>query len=1195
MKHKVFFFPAIFVILMFFCCFNGILYGFSGNSNNNISNSSSGDFGNDNIISTASAMPATNSKLSQGKTLKIATDISGIYRVNYSDLTSAGLISAPVSSSNIALYGNRAGILSRINDSTLYDDLQPLPIEMHDDGDGTFNQGDYFIFYGQSPLLWEYTDDTLRPFKHQFNFYSNHTCYFVSASANETPKRIQNMATVTATPQITISSFTDYILHENEIKNICNSGLNWVGELFSANGVTESFSFNLPDIDLSENVIYSVQTAVADYSSSTRNASFSLTVGQQEFPVNTPSAVSDCAGLLSATVKIPATSSSVRLQLTYNKTIAGGGYLDFIEIQYTRSLVFPRSGEIIFRSPKAIGKIARYNISGASKVWDVTDPLSVKAYTIDQNSFTANTADHLQEYVAFDGTGYHTPIFLGITDTQNLHNAANPDLIIVSHPDFIEQAEKVSQIHRERDGIDVLTANVQFVYNEFSSGSKDPSAIRLLAKMFYDRYKQDSITYKKPRYLLLFGNASVDPKDINGTTTDFVPTFETYRSTDRLGVSFSSPMEDAFAYLDYDEGNTDITGSFKETGVMDIAVGRIPAKSKAEAIDATEKIDIYTSPYYLPNSINPFKTGNFGSWRNTVTFIADDNDGFVESYEGTQFGFGPSIYTNFPNINFEKIYSDAYRKVSTSVASKYPEAHQAILDRINGGGLFLGYIGHSGWSGCADEGLMSVNDIDELWETTYSFPIMFFSSCSASPFDRTDQNSIGEQAVLFPHGGAIAVIASPRENFKNYIEKIQADFVASLVTQNETKDKTIGDAFLYAKQRVKNLSGFRFVLLGDPALRVPLPKYNVVTTHINGVPVTEEFDTLSAYSTITVDGYISRGSISGNDTFTEFNGILQVSVFDKLLTEQTLGNPYSKGGAPNPIINYLTQKNLLYQGQAIVTNGVFSFAFIVPKDISYNYGFGKISYYAYSDSLGDASGYFNEITVGGFNNDVTPDTLAPEVHLYIDHNGFIDGSTVGKLPHLYAEISDRYGINTTGTGIGHDMELIIDGDEKNPIIVNRLFQYKTGSYTEGNLSYPLHLQTGKHTAKIKVWNVFNISATASIEFQVNDNEKFQVFDFYSIPNPVRTGNNIAFYFSHNAEEKLSRCEISVYNLMGTRITGFTYDLSSNHGYIVGPLNWNFANSGGALLQKGLYIVSVKVITESGFSAKTSDKIIFVGQ
>jgi hypothetical protein len=1149
--------------------------------------------------STVSALPATNSKLSQGKTLKIATDVSGVYRVNYSDLVTAGLITAPVPSDKIALYGNRTGVLSRINDSTLYDDLQSLPVAMYDGGDGTFGQGDYFIFYGQSPLLWKYTGETVRQFKHIFNPYSDYTCYFVGISANETPKRIENAQSVTATPQTTISSFTDYILHENEIKNICNSGLNWFGESFSGNGANLSFSFSLPDIDLSKDVVYSVQTAAIEYSLLAQNASFSLTVGQQEFPVSDPSAVSDCAGLLSTTVATRATSSSVRLQLTYNKTTAGSGYLDFVEIQYTRSLTFPRNGEIIFRSPQAINKVALYNINSATanlKVWDVTDPLSIKAYTVNQNSFTADAENDLREYVAFDGSGYHTPIFLNITDTQNLHNAANPDLIIVSHPDFIEQAEKVAKIHRERDGIDVLTANVQHVYNEFSSGSKDPSAIRLLAKMFYDRYRQDSITYKKPRYMLLFGNASVDPKGKNGTTTDFVPTFETYRSTDRLGASFSSPMEDAFAYLEDNEGNTDINGNLQEIGTMNIAVGRIPAKNKAEAIDATEKIDIYTSPDYLRNETNPFRAGNFGSWRNTVTFIADDNDGFVEGYESTQFNFGPSIYTRFPNINFEKIYSDAYRKVSTSVASTYPEAHQAILDRINGGGLFIGYTGHSGWSGCADEGLMSVNDISELWETTYSFPIMFFSSCSAAPFDKTDQNSIGEQAALLPHGGAIAVIAAPRENFKNYIEKIQADFVASAVTQNETGDKTIGDAFLYAKNNAKRVSGFRFILLGDPALQLPLPKHNIVTTHINGVPVTEEFDTLSAYSTITVDGYVSRNSIAGgsnNDTLTEFNGILQVSVFDKIITEQTLGNPYSKGGAPNPVIDYPVQKNLLYQGQAVVTDGTFSFTFVVPKDISYNYGFGKISYYAYNDSnnaLGDASGYFNEITVGGFNNAVIPDTLAPTVRLYVDQSGFINGSTVGRLPHLYAEIYDKNGINTTGTGIGHDMELVIDGDEKNPIIVNRLFQYKTGSYTEGNLSYPLHLQPGKHKAKIKVWNIFNISATATVEFYVSDKERFQVFDLYSIPNPVRIGsNNAAFYFSHNAEEKLSHCEISIYNIMGARVTEFNCDLSNTYGYAVGPLTWNAATP----KHKGLYIVSIKVITESGFSTKISDKIIFV--
>jgi hypothetical protein len=1143
---------------------------------------------------TTVAQPTQNSKLSSGKTLKIATDVSGVYRVNYSDIVSQQLATAPFPSNKLALYGNKAGVLSRINDSTLYDDLRVLPIEVFDGGDGVFGQGDYFLFYGQSPVLWQYTGDTNRPFTHIFNPYNDYTCYFISINENSTPVRIEDQPSSTQTPQEIISSFTDYLLHEKEIKNLCSSGLNWFGEVFSSNGTSLSFPFTLTGIDLSKPVICAVQTAVEGYNISSQNASFSLSIGQQQFPVTTASAVSDCAGLLSATVKTQITSSNLQLQLKYNKTVAGGGYLDFIEVQYQRYLVFPRNGEILFRNYTQ--NISQYNISQANsnvKVWDITDPLSVKNYG---TKLTENTLSFISEskssneFIAFDLNGTRTPIFLGITDTQNLHASANPELLIVSHPNFIQQAEKIAAIHRERDNIDVAVMDVNKVYNEFSSGGKDPSAIRLAAKMFYDRHKADSTAHKQLKYLLLLGNGSIDPKSISGTITDFIPTFETYRSTDKMGSSFSSPMEDAFAYLDNDEGNTDISGILREAGTMDIAVGRIPAKTTAEAINALEKIDIYTNPKYLQNTINPSMPGNLGNWRNTVTFVADDNDGFVESYESSQFGFGPSLYTNFPNINFEKIYGDAYRKVSTSVASTFPEAHQAILDRINNGGLFLGYIGHSGWSGCADEGLMSINDIESFWGTTYGFPIMFFSSCSAAPFDKSELNSIGEQAMFLAHGGAIAVIASPRENFKNYIERIQADFVASLVTQNETNNKTIGDAFLYAKQRAKNTSGFRFVLLGDPALRIPLPKYQVVTTHINGVSVDEDFDTLSAFSTITVEGAISN---NGN-ILTDFNGMLQVSVFDKIKTEQTLGNPHSKGGAPNPIIDYLVQKNLLYQGRAEVKNGLFSFSFIVPKDIAYNYDYGKISYYAYSDSSGDASGYFNEIIVGGFNNNVTPDTLAPTVRLYIDHNGFIDGSTVGKLPHLYAEISDRYGINTTGTGIGHDMELIIDDDMKNPIIVNRLFQYETGSYTKGNLSYPLHLSAGKHKAKLKVWNIFNVSATAEIEFEISNKEKFQIFDFYTIPNPVSISrNNASFYFSHNAEEKLAYCEISIFDIMGSRVTSFKYNMSNNYGYVVGPLSWNGRSMGNAPLRKGLYICHVKVVTAGGFEAKTSDKIIFV--
>lgn len=440
---------------------------------------------------------------------------------------------------------------------------------------------------------------------------------------------------------------------------------------------------------------------------------------------------------------------------------------------------------------------------------------------------------------------------------------------------------------------------------------------------------------------------------------------------------------------------------------------------------------------------------------------------------------------------------------------------------------------------------------------------------------RPTRQDIGRgKAVLHPDGGAISIVASTRSASVGTIEYVQHDFLIGSLDRRDGQHPTIGDAFLTCKVNNRHRSGCGiFILLGDPGLKTALPRYDIRTLSVNGIPVEASIDTLKAFSRITVTGQVEHNG----QRVEAFNGTVQIKIFDKASHLKTLGNSQSRGGF-NQVVEYELQNSQLYRGSAEVKDGQFSFTFIVPKDIAYYYGPGKISYYAYSDSAGDAGGAFTDLTVGGFNPDIEPDTTAPVVRLYINKNNFLPEAAGGTSPVLYAEISDRYGLNTTGVGIGHDMTLVIDGDYKNAIVVNDLFTYNTGSYTDGSLTYPLTLPEGEHTIELKAWNIFNVSGTGILKFGVNTSDKFKVTALRASPNPSPNGGEVNFYFTHNGVGHIDRYELQVYDLYGNRVATFEGRETSSYGYSVGPLTWA---TGTADLRKGVYVVRVVAYNREG--------------
>lgn len=1120
------------------------------------------------------------SVLALGQSLKVAVAEEGVFKIRYEDLAQNGLLSQSIPSYKVALYGNAAGMLPFFNGAGIYDDLSPLPIQMNDGGDGIFGPGDYFLFYGQSPHRWSYNEKS-REFSYTRHHFSDSTFYFVSLNA-ELEHRLESSSVTEGTGE-SLTWFPEHIHYENDLVNICNGGLDWLGEIFTFSNSNRKLNMATPDpVSGRKGILYAATGA----QSTGGTASFRIQFNQSTLNIHHgPTAGNDVAYDAASTQdSVEVSSGTSTVNISFSKTgTTNNGYLDYLSLVYPRHLRL-NGASLFFRHTQTISHAARFSIEASpnTQVWDITDVYHIASIPVHSLNgkieFNVNPDNTLHEYVAFNAELCPAPAFKSLAQPQNLHQLADIDYVVVTHPLFLEQAHEVARLHRERDGYSTCVATTEQVYNEFSSGAKDPSAIRL----FLRHLDLHSDSLHKPRYLLLFGAASYDYKGILGTLTDFVPTLQ---SSGTLSEGAGDPLEDMFGYLADEAGFTVSMNSWNSKGNLQVAIGRLPVRSVEDARNVVEKIDIYSFPHYISDPAQSSLSGNFGSWRNETVFVTDD--GFESAMEG-QILRNDYIQNNLPYIHVNKLYSDAYERTSSSTTARIPALENAIKSFVENGCLFLGYEGHSGWDAWSDEKILT-NSIIDNWKKSYTYPVIFASSCSFAYFDQINKLSGAERAMLRAHAGAIATIASSRTATTGAIEEVQRCFVEKFISKTNGKPNTIGEAFLYAKTSSSNSQLKKFVLLGDPGLKAALAKNQVQTLHVNGKPVeSPDIDTLKALSPITIEGRIVTHE---SDPMNHFNGKLSVKVYDKAIKKQTLGVYDARRPGYNTPVSYTDQNSIIFQGETEVRDGQFSFSFIVPKDIQYNYGNGRISYYAYNDST-DANGSFDGVIVGGINPEAVIDTTAPIVDLYINKNTFL-GGTVGASPSLFAEISDEYGINTTGAGIGHDMTMVIDGDHKNAISVNNYFRYTTGSYRQGTLTYPLDLAPGRHTISLKVWNINNVSTTKEITFNVNASDKLKIFNFKATPNPVR-GEYVDFYFNHNSKNGgIEKCTLSIFNLQGARIAEFNYTMSDLSGYTVGPLRWNLCGNGNKRVQAGMYVCYIKATDAQGFVVHKDLKLIVV--
>ena len=1105
---------------------------------------------------------APSSALASGKWVKIQIEDRGIYKLTYADLRGMGF-SDPA---KVSVHGNGGCMLDEDFSNPYIDDIPAVPVWRGDD---------YLLFYGCGVINWAY-DKSTESFVHTNNPYSNYGYYFLTDATGT--KEMESVASA-AGASLKVTTFDDYRLHEKDLVSVNNSGRELFGEAMDMT-LSRDFSFTgITGITNDDGKIALRFIAKP----TTGNGSVSMSVDGEKLLEKTiaqsgssGSETYTMARLVYEVVDWKGDKgTNVKVNVRYGQLGHKNVHLDYIRLQMKRELQ-PYGVCTFFRSLASVGNASRFVIQNANTntmVFDVTDKLNPKQMETELSgnelSFSI-PAGTLREFALVQrNQAFPSPEVVGDVTNQDLHALPQTDMIIIAQPGLTAQAERLAEAHRTRDGLTVQVVTPDAIYNEFSSGTPDATAYRRFMKMFYDRQTSEE---DAPKYLLLFGDGAFDNRFItsgwqNVTTSNMLLTYQTEESLNER----SFVIDDYFGFLD-DSNN----GKELMSARVDIGIGRFPVRTLAEATNMVNKVI-----GYMDNK-------DTGSWKNNVCFVADDGssaDGYMINHADQADRLGEYINTSHPEFLVNKIYFDAYKKDVSGGLATYPDVKTNIQKQLKNGLLLINYTGHGSTTAWSDERVLTESDITQ---STYTrLPIWITATCDFCRFDAS-VTSAGEQVFLNKVSGGIGLFTTTRVAYSTPNFEINDNLIRNLFEKKNGRRLTLGEV-MKATKRALGSSRYKlgFALIGDPALKLAYPEYRMQVTAVNGNPVTDEPVDFKALQKITVEGEVLNAD--GN-VATDFSGLLNPTVLDSRVSYETLDN--NKTGNT---FKYTDYSNILFIGNDSVRAGKFSFTFTVPKDISYSNEFGKMNLYASDETNNlEAQGAYLNYRVGGTDDNAEDDHDGPEIRvLYMNDSTFVNGGQVNTTPFFVARLWDKSGVNITGSSIGHDMMLIIDGDPSLSFNLNSYYELIPGKDGEGIVKYLLPALTpGIHTAEFKVWDIQNNSTTYEFEFEVVEGLKPYLLELTATPSPAR--EQVEFHLFHNRPESQLTVGIMVYDMMG-RLQWKHQETGASELFKSYTVTWDLTNNRGGRLRPGIYIYRAAISSGGSKEATDAKKLIILAQ
>ena len=798
------------------------------------------------------------------------------------------------------------------------------------------------------------------------------------------------------------------------------------------------------------------------------------------------------------------------------------------------------------------------------------------------------------DYVAFhtaeaaaapdlSGGTFPTPDYVYAITNQDHHADTAVDMVIIipTTQKLLTQAERLKALHEQQDTMRVRIVPADELFNEFSSGTPDANAYRRYMKMLYDRAENEA---DLPRYLLLMGDGAWDNRMLSSSWTAYSPDdfLLCYESENSYNATTCYVSDDYYCLLDDGEGDNVLVGK------PDVAVGRISARTADDAQVAVDKIISYTN------------NDNAGAWQNLVCFMGDDGNDNAHMQDADK--VAKMVEQDYPTYQVKRVMWDAYTRVSSSTGNSYPDVTRLIRQQMQQGALLMNYSGHGGPAAISHEYVLRLADFEN---TSSRLPMWITASCDIMPFDGQEDN-IGETALFNKKGGAVAFYGTTRTVYQPQNFLMNIGFTRHLFSKTaDGRTLPIGEAVRLVKNDLvatgvfsgydvngkpiyytdRSANRMQYTLLGDPAMRLAAPVLSIQVDSINQVPLTSgQTLTLSAGSTATVCGHVVGldGQIDSS-----FNGVVTAIVRDAV--EEITCKLNDPSEAETPFVFY-DRPNVIFNGTDQVTGGRFTFSFAVPKDISYSSDTGLINLYAVNkDNTQTASGICSQLVMGS-GGEGNLNEMGPSIYCYLNSPSFTNGDKVNPTPYFVAELTDEDGINATGSGIGHDLQLIIDGDMAKTYSLNEYFQYDFGSYTKGTVGFSIPtLSYGEHKLLFRAWDVLNNSSVSELTFNVVKGLDPGNFDVNCLKNPATTSTT--FVIQHDRTGSQMDVVLDIFDTSGRHLWSYADSgVSTDNTY---TLNWDLTVDGGRRLQTGVYLYRVLLSCDGSNYVSKAKKLIIL--
>ena len=1113
-----------------------------------------------------------------GQWYQFFVEENGIHKIDKNFLESLGVNTATIDPKKIKIFGHGGQMLTMQNHHNFSLDPIENSIKVFGEDDGSFDSEDYILFYATGNEGYNAESDT------NLNLYEDKISYFLSIGY-EDGLRVNDMIEPIAESTLNINYYTNYKFYENDEYNLAKIGRRWFGDRFDFEN-EKTFQFEIENLIIDRPVNLKITAAATSEISTSMSIELNGSQLSTMFFGSIGEPILATGDSYSSEINLNSSSADIKLTYNNNGNPASSAYIDYISIEAVSSLYFDDDQLIFYNTDLELqNNVVTYEISNAQsiyKIWNVSDISDISEISPDQTSnFSFKSIfSESNKFIAFNQENFYIPLIEDNSEIPNQNikedvffnsqNEIEPvDYLIITRDDMLPEAERLASINREINGLNVKVVTLQKIYNEFSSGNQDISAIRNFIRYIYS----NSSNNNSLKYLCLFGDASYDYKDRISNNTNIVPSWNSLNS---FSLSSSYVSDDFYAMMDLDEGL--MTNSDK----LDIAVGRILADDNNRARDLVDKIEKY------------YNQESFGDWRNKIIVISDDVDEPWENIiQSTSNSIADMITENKPFFNAKKILSDAYNQVNSSGGERYPDVKSEIVNGIKQGALVINYFGHGGEDGLARERIFDKIDAAEIKNNKYNCFVSV--TCEFTKFDNPNRQTAGEFLYWNKTGGSIALITTTRQIFVSVGVNFNLTLENYLFSLNSNTYYSMAEALRLTKidPSISNSNQRRLVFfIGDPAMKLAIAKPEIVITQINNTPIDEFDSNIRGLDLVNIKGKVNNQE--GN-TIDNYQGELTTTLYDKLIDRSTLGNDGTTDNSGIPIIlDFQTLGEILFRGKSSIVDGEFEINFVVPKDVNVDLDYGKFSFYSkQTNGLEDRNGYNTTILIGGINDDAEEDNIGPEIELYMNDESFINGGITNENPNLIVKLFDENGINTS-SGVGHDIIATIDSQQSSSYVLNDYYQANLDDFQNGTINFPLNnISPGTHVLRLKAWDVYNNSSEAEIEFNVYDeNQNLVIENVLNYPNPFV--DYTEFWFNHNSSTALN-VTIQIFTISGSLVKTIIGTTESNgNNSLSRDFYWDGRDDFGDKVAKGVYIYKVNVKAESTNATATKiEKLVIL--